>query len=149
MGDRIVPPLGDLFSPLYARDKVDLRDLYWRNLLENPTTVQFDHRLLATTTFFSTAGLHLLTLSKRYRPFLPPATVALLRGAFHMSLVQVGLGISTLIYLVPTPLAALHQAGSLVLLSLTLAAGLSLRRPGAAARAWLAARRTAAPGSRP
>jgi len=47
-----------------------------------------------------------------------------------MSLLQVALGISTLLYLVPTHLAATHQAGSLVLLSLVLAAGASLRRPG-------------------
>lgn len=33
---------------------------------------------------------------------------------------QVGLGIATLVYFVPTPLAAGHQSGSLALLSLAL-----------------------------
>lgn len=33
---------------------------------------------------------------------------------------QVSLGISTLLYFVPTPLAAAHQAGSLTLLSMAL-----------------------------
>lgn len=47
-----------------------------------------------------------------------------------MSLLQVSLGVSTLIYLVPIPLAAAHQAGSLVLLTLALASGAALRRPG-------------------
>ena len=54
-----------------------------------------------------------------------------------MSLLQVSLGISTLIYLVPIPLASAHQAGSLVLLTLALAAGASLRRPGKVARELL------------
>ena len=51
-----------------------------------------------------------------------------------MSILQVALGISTLLYLVPTHLAATHQAGSLVLLTLMLGVGASLRRPGKVAR---------------
>ena len=57
-----------------------------------------------------------------------------------MSLLQVSLGISTLIYLVPIPLASAHQAGSLVLLTLALAAGASIRRPGKVAREMLKVR---------
>lgn len=57
-----------------------------------------------------------------------------------MSLLQVSLGISTLIYLVPIPLASAHQAGSLVLLTLALAAGASMRRPGKVARELLKVR---------
>lgn len=68
---------------------------------------------------------------------LPPTTLRLIRGTFHMSLLQVSLGISTLIYLVPIPLASAHQAGSLVLLTLALASGASLRRPGKVAREML------------
>lgn len=44
-------------------------------------------------------------------------------------LAQVSLGISTLIYLVPVPLAAAHQAGSLALLTSGLYLVHSLRRP--------------------
>jgi cytochrome c oxidase assembly protein subunit 15 len=51
-----------------------------------------------------------------------------------MAVLQAALGITTLLYLVPTHLAATHQAGSLVLLSLVLAAGASLRRPGKVAQ---------------
>ena len=47
---------------------------------------------------------------------------------------QVFLGISTLLYLVPIPVAASHQAGSVALLTTVLALGMSLRAPGAAAR---------------
>ena len=52
---------------------------------------------------------------------------------------QVLLGISTLLYLVPIPLAAAHQAGSVVLLSTMIHLLVSLRRPGMAARLWKAA----------
>jgi cytochrome c oxidase assembly protein subunit 15 len=45
---------------------------------------------------------------------------------------QVTLGITTLLYLVPIPLAAMHQAGSVVLLTCLTALGVSLRRPRAA-----------------
>lgn len=48
------------------------------------------------------------------------ATASALRAMTVMSWVQVALGISTLVYLVPTPLAASHQAGSLLLLSTAL-----------------------------
>ena len=49
---------------------------------------------------------------------------------------QAALGIFTLLYLVPVPFAAMHQAGRVMLLSAVLHVVLALRRPGAAARAW-------------
>jgi heme a synthase len=45
MGGRIAPPADELFSPAYAKSE-DKSDVWWRNLFENPTTVQFDHRCL-------------------------------------------------------------------------------------------------------
>lgn len=57
-------------------------------------------------------------------------------SAFAMANLQVLLGISTLLYLVPIPLAALHQAGSVALLTTMVHLLVSLRRPGAAAQAW-------------
>lgn len=47
MGGRIAPPSDELFSPLYAQ-KPDGSDIWWRNIFENPTTVQFDHRCLVS-----------------------------------------------------------------------------------------------------
>ena len=44
--------------------------------------------------------------------------------------VQVGLGISTLLLLVPVPLAALHQAGAVALLSAAVWLTHELRRGG-------------------
>ena len=48
MGGRLVPPRDELLSTLYAK-REDHSDLWWRNIFENPTTVQFDHRLLVRT----------------------------------------------------------------------------------------------------
>jgi hypothetical protein len=48
MGNHIVPPTDELFDPAYAKAP-DRSDLWWRNLLENPTTVQFDHRVLVSS----------------------------------------------------------------------------------------------------
>jgi heme a synthase len=45
MGGRLVPPRDELFSATYAKHP-DSSDSWWRNIFENPTTVQFDHRLL-------------------------------------------------------------------------------------------------------
>ncbi|HKJ09187.1 MAG TPA: COX15/CtaA family protein [Gammaproteobacteria bacterium] len=86
----------------------------WRNFFENIATVQFDHRLLATLTFCAVIGLWLA--ARRYE--LPPR----LRLGYHLLLamvaIQVSLGISTLLLHVPIPLAAAHQAGAVVLLTL-------------------------------
>ena len=44
MGGRLVPPKDELYSKYYTQnaDKSDI----WRNIFENPTTVQFNHRVL-------------------------------------------------------------------------------------------------------
>lgn len=47
MGGRLAPPTDELFSPFYAK-AADKSDLWWRNILENPTTVQFNHRCLVS-----------------------------------------------------------------------------------------------------
>ena len=45
MGGRLAPPLDELLSSRYAKN-ADGSDIWWRNIFENPTTVQFDHRVL-------------------------------------------------------------------------------------------------------
>ena len=47
MGGRLAPPANELFSHEYAK-KPDGSDIWWRNIFENPTTVQFDHRCLVS-----------------------------------------------------------------------------------------------------
>lgn len=75
-------------------------------------------------------SLFLYARRPHIRSALPPTAFRLIKGSMHMAFLQVALGISTLVYMVPIHLAATHQAGSLVLLSLLLASGASLRRPG-------------------
>ena len=49
MGGRIAPPSNELLNPAYASqsDGIGL----WRNIFENPTTVQFNHRVLVRFLF--------------------------------------------------------------------------------------------------
>ncbi|GLV31932.1 uncharacterized protein CBL_07691 [Carabus blaptoides fortunei] len=84
-----------------------------RNITENPTTVQFDHRILGTTTLCLITGLWLLSR----RRHLPPRAYTATTAVGVMAWIQVLLGITTLLTYVPIPLAASHQSGSLVLLS--------------------------------
>jgi heme a synthase len=46
MGGRMAPPLDEMFAATYAKN-ADSSDL-WRNIFENPTTVQFTHRVLVS-----------------------------------------------------------------------------------------------------
>lgn len=110
MGEGIIPPTNELWSDDYVKPTDNGK---WRNLLENPTTVQFDHRTLAETT--ATLSTVLWLYSKRL-PLPKNARLAIntMMGAVAL---QVTLGISTLIYMVPLQLAAAHQAGALVLLT--------------------------------
>ncbi|XP_032516942.2 cytochrome c oxidase assembly protein COX15 homolog isoform X2 [Danaus plexippus] len=87
-----------------------------KNFTENPTTVQFDHRVLGTSTLIAATTLWLMA---RGRP-LSPVARRVVNGVGAMAWLQVCLGIMTLVHYVPTPLGASHQAGSLVLLSLAI-----------------------------
>lgn len=135
MGGRLVPPTDELMDPAYAV-RSDKRDLWWRNIFENPTTVQFDHRVLAVSTYLASGALFLLARSPAMRAVLPAATRRVAAGAFGVANIQLLLGISTLLYLVPVPLAAAHQAGSVALLSMMITLALTLRKPGLAAQLW-------------
>jgi cytochrome c oxidase assembly protein subunit 15 len=117
MGQNILPPKREMWDPFYSHTP-DQSDLWWRNMLENPVLVQLDHRILATTTFTAIVALWAYTrFSPRMRAALPKDAKKGMLGVVHLVSIQVALGISTLWYLVPTPLAAAHQAGALALLS--------------------------------
>ena len=117
MGLGLTPPKSELFSEFYSHVP-DKSDVWWRNPLENPSLVQLDHRILATTTFTYVMGLWAYTnFSPTMRKVLPAACKRGMHGVVGFVWLQVILGISTLIYLVPLPLASAHQAGSLALLS--------------------------------
>lgn len=83
----------------------------WKNFFDNVTTVQFDHRLLAILLF--TAVISFWVYAKRQNP--SPRLRLGLNIMLGLLLLQVTLGISTLLLVVPVPLAASHQAGALAL----------------------------------
>jgi cytochrome c oxidase assembly protein subunit 15 len=92
-------------------------DPWYLNFFENIAAVQFDHRILAEALL--AAIILLWYVSRRYQ--LPRRA----RTGFHlllaMAVVQVTLGITTLLYVVPVWLAVTHQAGALILFTLALA----------------------------
>jgi cytochrome c oxidase assembly protein subunit 15 len=130
MGVGFAPPKSELFDKFYSR-RDDLSDLWWRNMLENPSLVQLDHRILAVSTFCAVLALVAYARTgKAVSAAMPPGVRKATTGLVHLALVQVTLGITTLLYLVPIPLAAAHQAGALALLTGALVAGHRLRLPG-------------------
>lgn len=128
MGLGLAPPKSELWDKFYSR-KEDESDLWWRNMLENPSLVQLDHRIMAMTVCASVLALVAYSRGKRMQAALPKEVKKATMGMLHLMLMQVTFGISTLIYMVPTPLAAAHQAGALALLTGALVLGSRLRVP--------------------
>ena len=82
-------------------------------MFANVAAIQFDHRLLAMTTFAAIV----LVAAAGWRARLPkPAHIALWALLAAVA-AQVTLGISTLLLVVPIPLAVAHQAGAVLLLT--------------------------------
>lgn len=96
----------------------------WKNFFENIVTVQFDHRVLATLSFISVI-IFWFKLGKLQSSSLIKTGRHLLLFALAL---QVTLGISTLLLVVPIPLAAAHQAGAILLLTTALFIGQQLHR---------------------
>jgi heme a synthase len=89
---------------------------FLRNLTENIAAVQFDHRLAATLTALTAAAILVLGVTAR-----PPSAVR--RSLFALGAavaLQYALGVATLIEVVPTGLAAAHQAGAVLVLTAAL-----------------------------
>jgi cytochrome c oxidase assembly protein subunit 15 len=103
------PYMGDGFVP----EEYWFRTPAWKNFTENGPAVQFNHRVLGLTTFTSAQILWLLS---RRTP-LPQPTRYAINAIAGMAWIQATLGLTTLLYMVPIPLAAAHQAGSLTLLT--------------------------------
>ncbi len=89
---------------------------WWANPFENIAAVQFDHRVLAVVTL--AAVLVFAFWAQRFR--LSLGSFAVIGTLTAMALIQVGLGVATLLLFVPVWLGALHQAGAMVLLTLAL-----------------------------
>ncbi len=107
-----LPPL------LYAADPA------WLSAFEDITTVQFNHRVLAIVTAAVAVAFWL-----RVHLFVADGAVRRAAAAVGVAaLAQVGLGIATLLLIVPLPLAAAHQAGAVVLFTAALWAAFTCRR---------------------
>ena len=111
MGDSLVPPGLISMQP------------WWRNFFENTTTVQFDHRLLAITTFVL---ILVFALRIDKGQLTRRATVAV-KAFMHSAILQVVLGITTLLLAVPIWLGAAHQGVALLLFTAALFLCHSLR----------------------
>ena len=112
MNGRVVPP------------EILMIDPWYMNFFNNMATVQFDHRLIAW-------ALALLVPLFWWRVRATPAASERTRTGANLLLamlaVQVTLGICTLLLAVPLSLAALHQAGALLLFAASLNVAHALR----------------------
>jgi len=105
-----------MFADRWIPSDIAAMNPIWKNMFENPTTVQFNHRVLAMTTFSSIVAVACLA----HPVALPWRTKCAVNAMLGMACVQVSLGVATLLLYVPTELAATHQMGSLTLLSIAL-----------------------------
>ena len=111
MGGHLVPPGYSTLSPWYL------------NLFENVAAVQFHHRLLGMTVSLLTV---LLWRSSRGAE-LPGAARKAFSALALLALLQVGLGIATLLLHVPVLLAVLHQFGAVLVLTAAILAWAGLQ----------------------
>jgi cytochrome c oxidase assembly protein subunit 15 len=104
MNGRVVPPEIMMLAP------------WWRNFFWNMATVQFDHRLVGWL-----LAMAVPLLWWRLRATQVPLRARRAGSALLiMVVVQLALGVATLVNVVPLPLAALHQAGALIVFALAL-----------------------------
>ncbi|CAK9148906.1 unnamed protein product [Ilex paraguariensis] len=115
------PKMGDKWIP----DDIFSMKPIMRNFFENTSTVQLDHRILATATLVSIGGLWWSTRKLD----IHPAIRSLIGSTMGMAALQVTLGISTLLSYVPVSLGTAHQAGALTLLTLMILLNHTIRRP--------------------
>ncbi|GJL82803.1 MAG: heme A synthase [marine bacterium B5-7] len=88
---------------------------WWLNVLENPVTIQFDHRWLGIIVLVSAITVRVLITRRGFGPLKFTASALVLMVAL-----QVVLGIATLLAQVPVFLGALHQAGALAVFTIAL-----------------------------
>lgn len=103
------PNMGPTFIPegLYATQPA------WLAAFEDVTTIQFNHRIFAYVLALVLPGFAVLVLRRETQPRIRRAAIAVVSAL----VLQLMLGISTLLLHVPVPLAAAHQGGAVLLLS--------------------------------
>jgi cytochrome c oxidase assembly protein subunit 15 len=88
----------------------------WLNWFENIAAVQYDHRALAVVTVSAV----FLLWAAGLRANLPKPARTALHALLAVAILQAALGISTLLLVVPIPLAVTHQAGAVLLLTVAI-----------------------------
>jgi cytochrome c oxidase assembly protein subunit 15 len=116
------PGMSGYFLPPGAYDPA----LGFLNHFENQTLVQFQHRILAE---LAVVLALLLWWRVRKTPRLSHNARLTVNALAVMALIQLGLGIATLLLGVPVTVATLHQAGALILLTLSVLLAHRLRAP--------------------
>ena len=111
---------GDVFPAGYAKATL------WATLAHSQPAVQFNHRMVAYAVVIAAMGITGTGLNSR---LLMGQSRALVLAVGVMTLLQVSLGIATLMLHVPLPLALAHQAGAAILLGLATALAWRVRRP--------------------
>ena len=84
---------------------------WWLNLFENAVTIQFVHRCIAVLVVLLVAILAMQARKQSFRTGI--------QSVILLTLLQISLGISALLLVVPIALGAAHQAGAVALLSST------------------------------
>ncbi len=116
-----------LMNGQWIPDEIFVINPWWMNLIHNMATVQFDHRVLAML-----VALAVLVLWGRIQAEPDAALRVRVRGHLLLAAaaLQIAVGIATLVTRVPVPLAALHQAGALVVFTCAIALAHALRGSG-------------------
>ncbi|MGB2154320.1 MAG: COX15/CtaA family protein, partial [Porticoccaceae bacterium] len=106
------PLMGDSFIPpgLYGMAPA------WLSAFEDITTIQFNHRMFAYLIVALVLTFATRALKADIQGYARLGIFALL----GFLVLQVSLGISTLIFYMPVPVAAAHQVGAVALLSASL-----------------------------
>jgi heme a synthase len=105
-----------LMNGHFIPPEIFMLDPWYRNFFDNMATVQFDHRMIA---WMLAILVPIFWLKSRSVPLSGSARLACTL-LLVMLAVQISLGISTLLLVVPLPLAAAHQAGALLLFTAAL-----------------------------
>jgi cytochrome c oxidase assembly protein subunit 15 len=104
MNGEFVPPGLDVYSPWYM------------NIFENPLTAQFNHRLVAYALALF-AGLAALSIWRKEDARHFRVSISAICAVI---LLQIALGVATIVYEVPLRLALAHQANAILLFALVL-----------------------------
>jgi cytochrome c oxidase assembly protein subunit 15 len=105
-----------LMNGNFVPPEILMLEPWWLNLFNNMATVQFNHRMIAW--LLMALGPAFWLMARRVP--LPPSARLATHLVLAMLAIQVMLGISTLLLVVPVALAAAHQGGAVLLLTAAL-----------------------------